>query len=85
MEKILIGKVISFISGINVAIIELMHDIKLGEHIAIENDSGLVLKQKVFSMEIENTPIEEAFLGQSIGLKVKDEVKPSDKVFLLIE
>ena len=41
--------------------------------------------EEVTSMEIDNQPIEEAKVGDLIGLKVKERVRENDKVYKLVE
>ena len=41
--------------------------------------------EEVTSMEIENQPMEEATVGDIVGIKVKDRVREKDKVYKVIE
>jgi translation elongation factor EF-1alpha len=41
--------------------------------------------EAVASMELDNRPIEEAKAGDMIGVKVKDRVRESDKVYKVVE
>jgi putative protease len=41
--------------------------------------------EEVTSMEIDNQPIEEAKVGDLIGLKVKERVRENDKVYKVVE
>ena len=36
-------------------------------------------------MEIENKKVETATMGQAIGLKVKERVRPNDSVYRIVE
>ena len=41
--------------------------------------------EKATSMEIDKQPVEEAKVGDLIGVKVKEKVREKDKVFKIIE
>jgi putative protease len=41
--------------------------------------------EEVISMEIENQPIEEAKVGDQVGVKVKEKVREKDKVYKVVE
>ncbi|MCX6818154.1 MAG: translation elongation factor-like protein [Candidatus Aenigmarchaeota archaeon] len=79
-DKKLVGKVRHYFSNINVAVIDLTANLKVGDEISIEGSSTNVT-QKVDSMQIEHKSVEEAKKGQSIGLKVADRVREGDVVF----
>jgi len=38
----------------------------------------------VQSMEVNNKPVSRAVAGESVGLKVKDRVRPGDEIFLVL-
>ncbi|MHC1610103.1 MAG: translation elongation factor-like protein [Candidatus Methanospirareceae archaeon] len=84
VEKKLIGKVTHYFSKIGVAVVELSEDITVGDRIRVEG-ATTSFEQIVDSMEIENKKVETATAGQSIGLKVKERVRPRDSVYKLIE
>ena len=80
MEKQLIGQVTHFFSKISVAIIQLEEPLKAGERIAVVG-STTDLEQVVKSMQVEHHSIEEAKVGDLVGLKVKDKVREGDAVY----
>ena len=41
--------------------------------------------EEVTSMEIDNQPLEEAKVGDLIGIKVKERVRENDKVYKVLE
>lgn len=84
MKKILIGKVSHYYKKINVAVIDLMESLKIGDEISIEG-STTNFKQKVESMQIQHKDVKEARSGDSIGLKVVERVREGDKVFKILE
>ena len=75
-----IGKVAHFFGGISVAAIELKSELKVGDTILIKG-ATTDIKQKIESMQIENTPIQVAKKGQIVGMKVKDRVRENDLVY----
>lgn len=83
-EKKLIGEITHYFTRIGVAVVELSDDIKMGDKIRIEG-ATTAFEQVVDSMEIENEKVETATRGQSIGLKVKERVRPSDGVYKITE
>lgn len=83
-EKKLVGKVTHYFGNLGVAVIELTGELKDGEKIAIEG-ATTKLEQTADSMQIDKKPVEKAGAGQSIGLKVKDKVRPGDVVYRLVE
>lgn len=74
------GRITHFYSKIGVAVVELTAPIKVGDMILIKGETTS-LEQPVESMQIEHVNIQKAEAGQSIGLRVKDRVRPGDKVY----
>ncbi|RLG70278.1 MAG: translation elongation factor-like protein [Methanobacteriota archaeon] len=84
-EKELVGRVSHYFSKISVAAIELTDgSIEVGDTILIEGGTTR-LEQVVESMQIEHNPVNRAEKGQSVGVKVKDRVRPNDKVYRIIK
>lgn len=76
-----VGKVMSFYSNIGVAAIELTSgSLKIGDKIKIKG-ATTDFEQTVDSMQVEHEPVREADKGSSIGIRVKDKVRPNDQVF----
>lgn len=82
-EKVLIGTITHFFSKIDVAVIELNAELKVGDKISIEGAASKV-EQVVDSMQIEHKPVKIAGEGESVGLKVPDKVREGDDVFRLV-
>lgn len=84
-EKELVGRVSHYFSKIGVAAIELTDgSIEVGDTILIEGATTR-LEQVVESMQIEHNPVNKAEKGQSVGVKVKDRVRPNDKVYRIVK
>ncbi len=84
-EEVEIGKVSQFFAKPSVAAIEIMSGtLAMGDMIKIVG-ATTNFEQKIESMEIDRKPVPSAGAGQSVGIKVKERVRPHDKVFKLIQ
>jgi len=77
-----IGKVFSYFGNIGVAAIKLTGELKVGDKIRIKG-ATTDFEQEVDSMQIEHDSVEEAKSGDEAGMKVKDKVRPGDKIYRL--
>ena len=84
MEGKKVGSITHYFNKIGVAVIELTDTLKEGDKIKIKG-STTDFDQMVKSMQIEHENIEEAKAGQAIGMKVKDDVRAGDEVFVVEE
>jgi putative protease len=76
-----IGKVFQFFAKVSVAAISITSgSIKCGDTIRIKG-ATTDFEQQIDSMEIDRQKVDSAGAGQSIGIKVKDRVRPNDKVY----
>ena len=77
-----IGKITHFFDKIEVAVVKLNGKIKVGDKIHIK---GQVtdFEQEIKSMQVEHKNIKQAKKGDDVGLKVDEEVRVNDKVFLV--
>lgn len=83
-EEKSIGLVIQYFARPEVAAITLTDgEIKIGDTLRFKG-STTDFEQKIESMQIDRVPVQSAKAGQSIGIKVKERVRPNDKVFLLV-
>lgn len=78
-----IGKITHYYGHLNVGIIELSDNLKLGETIHIKGHSS-DFTQGIDSMQIEHALVSEAGPGDAIGVKVTQKVHPHDKVYKVI-
>lgn len=81
-NKILIGKVERFFGKLNVAAIELIGDLKIGDTIEIEGE-GKTVRMKISSMQINKKDVKSASNGDSIGIKVAKPVTAGNEVYIL--
>jgi len=79
-----VGKVTHYYNHINVAVLELTGELKVGETIHI---LGRItdFDQRVGSMEIEHQKIQSAGPGTEVALKVIESVRKGDVVFKFVE
>ena len=84
MEEKLIGKVTHFYGKPSVGMVELSDVLKVGDMIRIKG-KNLDFTQKVTSMRIEFTDVNEAKAGDLIGTKVDQKVHKDDEVYKVIE
>ncbi|MEM2881687.1 MAG: translation elongation factor-like protein [Candidatus Bathyarchaeia archaeon] len=75
-----IGRVTNFYSKIGVAVIELSAPLNVGDRILFRG-KNTNFEQIAESMQIEHKPVQRAEAGQSVGLKVKERVRPGDIVY----
>ena len=78
-----IGKVTHFYNHINVAVISLADELKVGDQICIV---GRVtdFEQPVGSMEIDHRKVQRASAGMIVAVKVIEPVRSGDEVFRLL-
>lgn len=84
VEEQKIGKVEIYFAKIGVAAIELEDSLNVGDVIHIKGTTTDFI-QKIESMQIDRKDIKKATNGQSIGIKVKERVRPNDTVFKLAQ
>lgn len=78
-----VGVVEGFFSKIGVAAVLITKgELRLGDRIRIKGNTT-DFEQTVESMQIEKQSIDVARPGDKIGIKVKDKVRPKDRVFKL--
>ena len=84
MDKKLIGMVSHFYPKIDVAVVDLVDALKVGDKILIERGTETI-EQVVTEMQIEHRSIKEAKKGQSIGMKVYGKTKEGAKVYRVMD
>lgn len=80
-DELQVGTVIQFFAKPCVAAVEITAgSLSIGDTIKIKG-ATTDFEQKIESMEIDRKPVPSASVGQAVGIKVKDRVRPHDKVF----
>ena len=75
-----IGKVSTFFARPVVAGIELTSSLSVGDTVHIKGHTTDI-EFSVNSMQVNNTEVQQAKAGASVGIKVPDRVRPGDHVF----
>jgi len=80
-----IGRVTHYFTKIGVAAIDIKQgELKVGDTIHIKGHTT-DFYQKIDSMQIEHQPVEKAQAGQSVGIKVSEQVRENDIVYRVTE
>jgi hypothetical protein len=84
MAETELGKVTHYFSKIGVAAIEITHDtLRVGDTIHFKGHTS-DFTQTIDSMQIDGKMVDEATVGQSIGLRVKEHARQHDHVFKVV-
>lgn len=75
-----VGMVEHYYSKLGVAAIKLTDTLKVGDLIEIGSDEEAI-RQRITSMQIDRNDVNEAYPGQSIGVKVKHPVAEGSGVY----
>ena len=81
-ELVKIGDVCHYFTRIEVAVVDLVGKMKVGDQIQIKG-ATTDFTQKVESIQIEHMQVEEAGAGDAVGLLVDYRVRQGDEVFKL--
>jgi translation elongation factor EF-1alpha len=74
-----IGTVTHYFGKIQVAVLDLSSELKVGDHVHFQG-SSTDFTQEVSSMQIEHENIDSAGPGAEVALKVKEKVREGDEV-----
>lgn len=78
-----IAKITHYFNKINVAVLGLTSEIKVGDRIHILGHTT-DFQQGVGSLQIDHTPVVQASPGDDVALKVAGRVRPGDVVYKMI-
>jgi selenocysteine-specific translation elongation factor len=79
-----VGTVFTYFKNVGVAGVKLEAELSVGDTIRIVG-ATTDFQQKVESMQIEKVSVEKAVAGDSVGIKVKERVRPNDVVYKISE
>jgi translation elongation factor EF-1alpha len=82
-QKVLVGKVEHFFEKINVAAVQLTGNLRIGDVIEIENANEEAVRLQVSSMQINKQNVEEAYDGDSVGIKVNRPINAGSNVYVM--
>jgi len=80
-EGKIIGRIAHYFSNIEVAVINLVSPLKLGDTIRVVGGQETDFEQGVTSMQIEHEEVKVAKKGDSVGMKVNEKVHEGYKVY----
>jgi len=85
-KKILIGKGIKYYSKLNVAefLIE-SQGLSIGDEILITGPTTGAIETVVEEIRLDLKPVQKASKGDHISIPLKDKIRPSDKLYKLVE
>ncbi len=85
MEEKLIGKITHYFTNIGVAVVEITNGkLNTGNKIHIKGATS-DFEQNINSMQVEHENVETAKKGDAIGVKVDQQVREGDEVYLISE
>jgi len=76
-EEKRIGKVVHYFGKINVAVVELESDLKIGDSVHFEG-AHTDFEQEIDSMQIEHEVVEKGSAGDEVAIKVKERARTGD-------
>lgn len=80
-----VGVVLSYYAKIGVAAVEIISgEVRKGDVLHFKG-ATTDFEQVVESMQIEKEPVEVVKKGDKVGIKVRDRVRPKDKVFKVMK
>lgn len=81
MKKI--GKVSHYYNKIEVAVIELESELKVGDKVRFARGGEDLFEQEIMSIQLEHEDVQKAAKGDSIGIRIKQKVKEGAEVYRL--
>lgn len=77
-----IGEVTHYYTNIQVAIVALSDNLKVGDKVRFQG-ATTDFTQEIDDMEYEHEKVEEVEAGKQVGIKVEERVREGDEVFLV--
>lgn len=85
-RKIYIGKGLKYFSNLGVAeFLMETQSLKVGDEILITGPTTGAVTQIVDEIRVDLQPVEETVKGEKFSIKVNEKIRPSDKLFRLVE
>ena len=81
MANLKIGSVTHYYNKIGVAVVDLTSSLSVGETIYFKEGGEEILEQEVKSMQVEHEKINKAKRGDTVGLKVDEEVRAGAEIY----
>lgn len=85
-KKVYVAKAIKYFSQLGVAEFEMeSQSLKVGDEILITGPTTGALMQTIDEIRVDLKPVEETVRGERFSFKVKEKIRPSDRMYKLIE
>jgi len=85
MEEKLIGKITHYFTNIGVAVVEITSGkLNTGDKVHVKGATS-DFEQNIDSMQVEHENVETAKKGDAIGVKVEQQVREGDEIYLISE
>lgn len=81
MADFKVGKVTHYYDKIQVAVVEVSGDISVGDKIKFVRGGEDMFEQTVDEMQVEHNKVDTAKSGDTVGMKVSEEVKEGAEIF----
>lgn len=80
MDEIPVGRVTHYFPAIQVAVVEVESEVRVGDQIRIEGHTSNFV-QEVRSMQIDHQPVEAVGAGEQVAIELVDRARVNDLVF----
>ncbi len=80
MAEELVGRVSHYFSRVQVAVVKLSGEVKLGDVLHFQGHTT-DFQQEITSMEIEHARVEQGTPGEEVAIQVNDRVRKGDEVY----
>jgi U32 family peptidase len=77
-----VGVVTHYLDKINVVIVKLGADVRVGDHLVLSGEQGS-FRQKLKSMQIDRQNVETAGRGKEVGIKVNKKAVVGEMVYVV--
>ncbi|MDH6306463.1 putative protease [Parabacteroides sp. PF5-5] len=85
-KKVYVAKGIKYFSGLGVAEFEMeSQNLKVGDEILITGPTTGAIMQTIDEIRVDLKPVEETVRGERFSFKVKEKVRPSDRMYKLVK
>ena len=85
-KKVYIGKGVHYFTNLGVGTFKVEgHQLKVGDKILITGKTTGVLESEVQEIQVDGKPVPKAKKGETIALKTGERIRPSDKLYKLVE
>lgn len=85
-KKVYLGKGLHYYTNLGVGTFKIeSHQLKVGDKILITGKTTGVLESEIEEIQIDGQPVQKAKKGDTIAIKTLDKIRPSDKLYKLVE